>query len=292
MKRLLSIIQVILLCFTFTSLAQVPRPDHVVVLILENHAYNQIIGSKAAPYINSLLKDKHCALFTNYYAIMHPSQPNYLAIFAGSNFGIDNDDLPKNLPFTYPNLGAELLSHHLSFAGYSENLPSTGFNGVVSGNYARRHNPWVNWQGAKKNGIPATLNLSFNYFPKDFNKLPTVSFVIPNVKNDMHDGKDPDRIEQSDRWIKKNLKSYIDWSKNHNSLFILTFDEDNDLNGNHIPTIFLGQMVKGGNYNEKVNHYSLLKTIETIYHLPYANESQSAKLIEDCWVSGKKSKMK
>ncbi len=287
MKRLLFLIQIIFICLTLTSLAQVPRPDHVVVLILENHAYDQIIGSKAAPYINSLLKDKHCALFTNYYAIMHPSQPNYLAIFAGSNFGIDNDDLPKILPFTFANLGAELLSHHLTFIGFSENLPSAGFNGVVSGNYARKHNPWVNWQGAKKNNISAKLNLSFNSFPKNFTKLPTVSFVIPNVKNDMHDGKDPDRIEQSDLWIKKNLKSYIDWSKKHNSLFILTFDEDNDLGDNHIPTIFLGQMVKGGSYKEKVNHYSLLKTIEAMYHLPYINESKNSRLIEGCWVTNK-----
>ena len=289
MKKIIFAVQIIILCFSLTSLAQVPRPDHVVVLILENHAFDQIIGSKAAPFVNSLLKDKHCALFTNYYAIMHPSQPNYLAIFAGSNFGIDNDDLPENFPFTYPNLGAELLSHHLTFAGYSENLPSVGFNGKILGNYARRHNPWVNWEGANKNGVPEKLNLPFKYFPKDFNKLPTVSFVIPNVKNDMHDGKDPERIEQSDRWIKNNLKKYIDWTKTHNSIFILTFDEDNDLEGNHIPTIFFGQMVKGGNFNEKENHYSLLRTIEDMYHLSYAGESKNTPAIESCWLFKKTS---
>ncbi len=287
MKRVLFAIQIIFLCLSVPAFSQVPKPEHVVVLILENHAFDQIIGSKAAPYINSLLKDKHCALFTNYYAIMHPSQPNYLAIFAGSNFGIDNDDLPKDLPFTYPNVGAELLAHHLTFAGYSENLPYTGFNGIIYGNYARRHNPWVNWQGAKRNGIPAKLNLPFSSFPKDFKNLPTVSFVIPNVKNDMHDGKDPGRIEQSDKWIKKNLKRFIDWTKANNSLFIVTFDEDNDLEGNHIPTIFFGQMVKGGSYNEKINHYSLLRTIEEMYHLPFSGESRSAKTIEECWTTMK-----
>ena len=285
MKKILFLIWMIILILPFSSFAQVPQPDHVVILILENHAYNQIIGSKAAPYINSLLKDKNCALFTNSYAIMHPSQPNYLAIFAGSNFGIDNDDRPINFPFTYPNLGAELLSHHLTFAGYSENLPEPGFNGDISGNYARRHNPWVNWQNAKSNGIPADLNLPFKYFPKNYNKLPAVSFVIPNVKNDMHDGKDPERIEQSDKWIKKNLKGYIDWAKKHNCLFVLTFDEDNDLEGNHIPTLFLGKMVKGGNYNEKVNHYNLLRTVEEMYHLPFAGESKSSAAIKDCWIT-------
>lgn len=284
MKKILFAFLVISLILPASINAQVPRPGHVVILILENHAYNQIIGSKDAPYINSLLKDKHCALFTNYYAIMHPSQPNYLAIFAGSNFGIDNDDRPANLPFSYPNLGAELLSRRLTFAGYSENLPMAGFDGNYSGSYARRHNPWVNWQNAKSNGIPPELNLPFKDFPKNFNNLPAVSFVIPNVKNDMHDGKDPDRIVQSDTWVKKNLKQLIDWTKSHNSLFILTFDEDNDLQGNHIVTLFYGEMVKGGSYNEKVNHYSLLRTVEAMYNLPFVGESKTASTIEDCWI--------
>ncbi len=267
--------------------AQIIKPEHVVIVILENHAYSQIIDSKDAPYINSLLKNKHCALFTNSFAIAHPSQPNYLAIFAGSTLGIENDDRPANLPFTVPNLGAELLSHSYSFAGYSEDLPSIGFDGNYLGNYARRHNPWVNWQDSKINGIPGKLNLSFKDFPSDFQKLPTISFVIPNVKNDMHDGKDPKRIIIGDEWIKKNLSRLINWSLKHNSLVIFTFDEDNDLNGNHIPTFFIGEMVKGGNYSEKINHYNLLRTIEDFYKLPYARESKNAETIKNCWIKAK-----
>ncbi len=273
--------------FSFTGIyteAQSVKPEHVIIIILENHAYNQIIGSKDAPYINSLLKNKHCALFTNSYAVTHPSQPNYLAIFAGSILGIDNDDRPSKLPFTDPNLGAELLSHKFSFAGYSEDLPKTGFNGNYEGNYARRHNPWVNWQDSKINGIPKNLNLSFKNFPSDYKKLPTVSFIIPNVKNDMHDGKDPDRIIICDNWIKKNLSKLIDWSMINNSLVVFTFDEDNDLNNNHIPTFFIGEMVKGGNYSEKINHYCLLRMVEDFYKLPYTGESKNAAVIKDCWI--------
>ncbi|MCL5030293.1 MAG: alkaline phosphatase family protein [Bacteroidetes bacterium] len=276
--------------FFFLSMiteAQIKKPDHVLVVILENHAYEQIIGSKAAPYINSLINNKHCALFTNSFAVTHPSQPNYLAFFAGSTCGIDNDDRPKNLPFSEPNLGAELLSHSYSFAGYSEDLPSTGYNGNYLGNYARRHNPWVNWQDSKINGIPKKLNLSFKDFPSDYRKLPTVSFVIPNVKNDMHDGKDPDRIILGDKWIKKNLSGLIKWSLKHNSLIIFTFDEDNDLNGNHIPTFFIGEMVKGGSYSEKINHYYVLRTIEDFYNLPFAGESKNVEPIKNCWIKAK-----
>ncbi len=283
--RYLRFFLVILFSFPGVNIiAQNIKPEHVVIIILENHAFNQIIGSKDAPYINSLIKNKNCALFTKSYAVTHPSQPNYLAIFAGSTLGIENDDRPDNLPFTAQNLGAELLSHNYSFTGYSEDLPSSGFNGNYQGNYARKHNPWVNWQDSKINGIPKNLNLSFKNFPKDYKNLPTVSFVIPNVKNDMHDGSDPERIITCDNWIKKNLGRLINWSLKNNSLIVFTFDEDNDLNNNHIPTFFIGEMVKGGNYSEKINHYNLLKTIEYFYKLPYIAESKNAAVISNCWI--------
>ncbi len=287
MKKILLLSQIVLLCLSQEFAAQVPKPDHIIIVILENHAYDQIIGSKAARFMNSLIKNKYCALFTNSFAITHPSQPNYLAIYAGSTEGITDDDRPGNLPFTQPNLGAELLSHGYSFAGYSEDLPLAGFDGNYSGNYARRHNPWVNWQNSKINGVPENVNLSFKNFPKDFRKLPTVSFVIPNVKNDMHDGSDPDRIKISDEWIRKNLSGLIKWTLKHNSLIIFTFDEDNDLSDNHIPTFFIGEIVNGGRYSEKINHYNVLRTIEDFYKLSYAGESSDAEPITNCWIKTK-----
>src|SRR5882724_9764096 len=69
------------------------RPDHMVIVVEENHGYDQIVGSRAAPYINGTLIQQG-ALLTNYHAVHHPSQPNYLELFAGSSEGIINDDLP------------------------------------------------------------------------------------------------------------------------------------------------------------------------------------------------------
>ncbi len=88
----------------------VPRPDHVVIVIEENHSYSEIIGSSSAPYINSLAAQG--ALFTQSYAITHPSQPNYLDLFSGSNQGVTDDSCPHY--FMTANLGlvlAERLSH-------------------------------------------------------------------------------------------------------------------------------------------------------------------------------------
>src|SRR5882724_5340893 len=83
--------------------------------------------------------------------------------------------------------------------------------------------------------LPATTSLSAT-FPTDFSKLPTVSWVIPNLDNDMHDG----TIQQGDRWLQTNLMPYVTWAQNNSSLLVVQFDEDDGTSGNHIVTIFCG----------------------------------------------------
>src|SRR6478672_9719365 len=101
----------------------------------------------AAPYINALAKDPYSTNFTQSYAIVHPSQPNYLDLYSGSNQGATNDNNPPNDPFTTPNLGKQLINALKSYATYSEDLPSVGYNGDTYSNYARKHNPAANWMG-------------------------------------------------------------------------------------------------------------------------------------------------
>src|SRR5438132_14344906 len=106
-----------------SGLAQtVPKFDHVVIVIEENHAFQQIIGSSSAPYINSLTNQG--VLFTKSFAIEHPSEPNYLDLFSGSNQGVTDDSCPHT--FTTANLGAQLIAAGFTFIGFSEDLPSTG----------------------------------------------------------------------------------------------------------------------------------------------------------------------
>src|SRR5262249_55060753 len=130
--------------------APLPRPDHVVVVIEENRDFSQIIGSLDVPYLNSLAQQG--ALMTMSAAVEHPSQPNYLDLFSGSNQGVVGTDArPAGLPFTTPNLGAELQAASFTFTGYSESLPSAGFDGDSftttpgQNQYVRKHNPWTNW---------------------------------------------------------------------------------------------------------------------------------------------------
>lgn len=267
------------------------RPAHIVIVVEENHGYEQIINTENAPFINELAKEG--LLFTNSQGVTHPSQPNYLALFSGSLQGTDGDEcLDKKSPLTTPNLGAALLQNGFTFTGFSESLPKAGSlvcdSEVSKGyDYARKHAPWVNWQGGelKQNGLPDSPNQPFTSFPTDFNKLPTVSFVIPNEGNDMHnidiDG-DTAAIKRADQWLKDHLSSYIEWAKKNNSLFILTFDEDDggSMIHNHIPTLFVGDKIRVGTDSAAINHYSVLRSIETMYNLPLSGKANGAKLIK------------
>ena len=246
----------------------VPRPNHVVIVIEENHSYSEIIGSGAAPYINSLAQQG--ALFTASFAVTHPSEPNYLALFSGSTQGVTDDSCPHT--FVGSNLASQLIGAGLTFGGYSEDMPSVGYTGCTFAAYARKHNPWVNWQGVN---VPAADNMPYaGYFPSNFSALPTVSIVVPNLNNDMHDG----TIQQGDAWLQNNLSGYVQWANANNSLLILTWDEDDQ--NNRIPTIFVGPMVKPGQYGETITHYNVLDTIQAMYGLP-----QAAAPITDVWTS-------
>ena len=239
---------------TTSAANAVPRFDHIVVVVLENHAYDEIIGNADAPFLNTLATSG--AALTQSSAIGHPSEPNYLALFSGSTQGLTDDSCPH--AYSGPNLAAALLAGRLSFTGYSEGLPEPGFTGCSSGAYARKHNPWVNF-----GVLPGRINQPMTAFPSNLAALPTVSFVIPNLDHDMHDG----TIRQADEWLQTHLLAYADWSTAHNSLLIITTDEDDGSQNNRIVTILAGAHVRPGRYDTPVNHYGVLRTMLASYDL-------------------------
>jgi acid phosphatase len=256
-----------------------PRPDHVVIVFEENRAYSHIIGNMAAPYINTLAN--RGALFAQSYGVTHPSQPNYLAFFSGATQGVADNGCPHTL--SGPNLASALLDAGLTFGIYSEDLPATGYTGCRHLHYERKHNPAVNWQGVN---IPAAANLPFTSFPADFAKLPTVSIVVPNQENDMHNGDEPATIIRGDRWLRNNLDAYARWAQTHNSLLIVTWDEDDNSANNHIATIFAGPMVRPGVYNQRIDHYAVLRTVLDMYGLAPLGASARAQTIDFVWMPG------
>jgi acid phosphatase len=248
-----------------------PRPDHVVVVIFENKGSASQSDPANAPFITSLFS--RSAVFTNSRAITHPSQPNYLALFSGSTQGVTSDACLSRF-HSRPNLGAQLIAAGHSFAGYSENLPTPGYTGCFQGLYAGKHNPWVDFDN-----VPASANLPYSAFPTSYAKLPTVSFVVPNLCNDMHNCS----TRTGDAWAKRNLGPYVDWAQTHNSLLVLTYDENDGSAGNQILTLFAGAGVRPGKYAESVTHYRVLRTIEAMYGLPPIGQATGTSPITDVW---------
>jgi acid phosphatase len=262
---------VVIACQMTVAQTTIPSPSHVVVVVEENHSYSEIMGSSQAPYINTLASVG--AVFTHSYGVSHPSEPNYLALFSGSTHGVTTDNCP--LTFSSGSLESQLLAASKTFKGYSEELPSVGSMVCSYHEYARKHVPWTDFSTGK-----STDNLPFSYFPSsNFASLPTVSFVIPDLMDDMHDGS----IQQGDAWLQQHLMNYVTWARNNNSLLIVTFDEDDFTTSNHILTLFVGSMVKPGKYTQTINHYNVLRTIEQMYKLPYLGKAATATPITNVW---------
>ena len=265
---------------TTATTSSLPRFDHIVVVIEENHGYSEIIGANSAPYINSLAAQGMS--FTNSHAVTHPSEPNYLDLFSGSDQGVIGDACDSSV-YAPPDLGGQLIGAKYSFAGYSEGLAAAGDTSCTNSatSYARKHVPWANFSDTHG----PTTNLPYTSFPTttaEYSILPTVSFVIPNLNDDMHDG----TIQQGDTWLQQNLDGYAQWAKTHNSLLLVTWDENDTSTGdssNQVATIFVGQHVQVGTNNTSINHFNVLRTLEDMYGLSPANSAANASDILGVW---------
>jgi acid phosphatase len=237
---------------------------------MENRDYARIIGSAHAPFINGTLVPQ-AALMTDSHAITHPSEPNYLALFSGSTQGVMDDSCPHS--FGTQNLGDEVLNAGKSFVGYSESMPKDGYVGCTSGLYARKHNPWVNFTN-----VPASSNLIWYDLP---GAQPSVSFIVPNLCNDMHDCS----TMTGDNWLKANLPAILAYDSSHDGLLILTWDEAApDINGkNRIATLLFGPMIVSGKYDQKIDHYSVLHTIEDIMGVACTANACGAPVLSGMW---------
>lgn len=277
--------------------AGLPRYDHVLIVIEENKDYDQIIGQPQAEYINTLRKEG--ANFTRMFGEEHNSEGNYFWLFSGSNHNVGFIDQIPSHQFTTPNLGQSLIAKGLSFKGYAEGLPAISSMTKHQGLYARKHVPWVSFDNIP-HGNKAATSSNLRYpedFPTNFSDLPTVSIVVPNLVNDMHNGELQESIPAGDRWLQKNLRPYYEWAKTNNSLLIVTFDENDThrtnyrgltdpfapgdkladkVKRNQIVTIFAGAHIKPGDYAEGkgITHVNILRTLEAMYGLPKSGAQQ------------------
>ena len=185
------------LLFAAVAAADTPRSaghlKHVFVIVLENHSMNGVIGDPNAPHITALANEYGVA--AAYYGVTHPSQPNYVAMIAGDNFGINNDHETNR--YDAPNLVDQLESAGHTWDAYMESLPSVGYTGDFwpsssSPLYASKHDPFVLFNDIRDNPARLAHIKPYTDLAADLNgpeqSIPDVSFIVPNQCHDMHGG--------------------------------------------------------------------------------------------------------
>jgi hypothetical protein len=240
-----------------------PHFSHVAWIVLENEGYS-IVSSPAAPYLSELASE--CGLATKYDAISHPSLPNYIALTSGATQGIHDDGEPSAHRLNVGNLFSQLQG---DWRGEIQSMP-TPCDRVTSGVYAARHNPAVYYDdlgnACTANDLPLTL-------PLDLSKAFTM--IIPNICDDMHSCP----VATGDEWLSRTIPGILS-SKQYQSgslVVFITFDENDGQSINRVPTYVIAPSVpKGARIEVALNHYSLLRTTETLLGLPLLGGARQA----------------
>lgn len=272
--------------FKKLSSSEIERPaswnqiKHIVVIILENTNASDALKQ---PFMGSLLKTG--AYLNEFYAITHPSQPNYIALLAGTTFGIATDD---DITINVNHLGDLLERKRLTWKAYAEDLPAIPcFLGATSGEYVRKHEPFISFYNIQNNANRCDNIVNASQFFTDIktNHLPSFSIYIPNLLNDGHDT----NIAYVDHWLSNTFSSIFKQSNvMKDTLFVITFDEDDWTTPiNQIYTLFIGAGVKAGVLSDvHYTHYSLLRTIEEIFQLDLlGTNDRIARVISDIWAA-------
>jgi phosphatidylinositol-3-phosphatase len=240
------------LCGAYAKQRPPAHVRHVVWIWFENHSYGGVLGTQAAPTFNRLAAE--CGVANNYFAISHPSLPNYVAATSGSTQGIADDTDPSSHQLNVPSIFGQVPS-----GSFEESMPA---NCTLSdsGKYAVRHDPEAYY-------IPIRAQCQKNDVPLpelDAAALPRFSFVTPDVCSDMHDCS----VSTGDSWLRSFLPRVTN-SRAYRSgqmVVFITFDEsESDSGPNHVPTLVLSEWTRPGTRSSlRFDHYSLLRTTEEL----------------------------
>jgi phosphatidylinositol-3-phosphatase len=244
----------------------VPAFDHIFLVIMENHGYDEIIGSSDAPYLNQLANRYGVA--TNYVSVAHPSLPNYLALTGGDTFGVTTDC--TDCFQSAPNLVVDrVAASGRSWRAYLESMPSPGYLGDAYP-YMQKHNPFVYYDDVRTDPGQLANVVPASQLAADLTAAlttPAFGWITPNMLDDMHDG----TVAQGDAWLSRQIPALLGapaWTEQR-SLLVITWDENDNSPGNQVATIVVADQVPPG-FRSAVayNHYSLLRTIEAAWGLP------------------------
>lgn len=269
--------------------------DRVLIIVLENQGYSSAMSNEFL----AKLATKGTS-FRNFKNLYHPSYPNYLAMIAGSSFGMHSNS-QINLP---DDAQHRTIADLLDWKNYAENYPTNvqPYLKADAGKYARKHVPFLSFVKIQKEGYNNVVSVDtrnprnafvmevemFRKDPKKF-PLPRYMFYSPNLDDDGHDPFYYSRkgLQKASRWLENFFRTWFPWDQKEMSgtLVIVTFDEsEGDEKIDRIYTVFLGDMVKIQMVDKEYNHYSVLRTIEDNFGLPPLNSGDTnAAPITEAW---------
>jgi acid phosphatase len=261
----------------------VPAHDRIVIVIMENKSFGV---ASIQPYTQTLMAQG--ASFNRSFAVTHPSQPNYFALFAASTAGVTSDVCPvPGTPFSGENLAHAVAASGRTWKAYSENLAVAGgtacsYDGnASSGLYTRKHDPWTYYDN-----IDHAREVPYSDLAADLaaNALPNLVYVIPNNCHNSHNNLTPGcSATAADTWLSQNLPPLIN-ALGPNGLLVLTWDEDDSASGNRILTVFVGpHVIPGAVSNVSVSHYTMMRTFcDALGITPFA-QAVSENPIDNVW---------
>jgi phosphatidylinositol-3-phosphatase len=249
----------------------VPRFTKVAALFLENHGYRQVIGSSQAPFLNRLARQG--ALATRYYAVAHPSLPDYLAILTGSTGGVASDC--NSCETTAPTLPGQLQAVHIPWRAYFEGIPRVGYEGRGAGDYTKHYNPFA-YAEQVADGVGRKHVVGFGALRRDLRRgaLPRFAWIAPDLLHDGHSAS----VRASDLFVSRLVPRIVRALGPHGVLFVGWDEAQGKVGprGGHVALIATGP---GASSRERVStpadHYSLLATLEAGLRLPALGHAAS-----------------
>ncbi|HEY1277334.1 MAG TPA: alkaline phosphatase family protein [Thermoleophilaceae bacterium] len=261
--------------------AKVPRLKHVWVFVLENHSYGEVIGNPHAPYLNKLARRHGTA--TRYYAVSHPSLPNYLAMISGGVQGCTSNSCPGG--YRGATLPTQFANHGLRWRGFFEGLPSRGYTGRDAGHYTRHHDPFVYFRSVVRPRGQRRSIVPLSRFRRSLHRPPALSYIVPNNNHNMDKGSVFTADSWMRGWIPKVMAS--PGFRHHGAIFI-TWDEADkrDTSGCCVKGVHGGRqpliaIVHNGprhvRLTKRRSAYSLLRTIEDGFRFSHLGHAAQAK---------------
>jgi phospholipase C len=243
--------------------------SHIVLIVLENREFGEVIGDKAAPYLRAL--ERKGVLATNYHAISHPSLPNYIALLAGDPLGIASDCTDCQAHGS--TLVDQLEGARIGWRAYMEGMPEPCYSGASSGGYAKRHDPFMYFPKIASDPARCRNVVPLTSLTTDLHRgtLPPFVWISPNLCDDGHDCANAG----VDRFL-AHLGPYLLASLGPRGTLAVVWDEGTSdsgccsgASGGHVPLILVGpQVLAGHRLSSPADHYSLLALIEDSFGLP------------------------